>query len=626
MKIPTHRLFIPKAPQLALLDSIVERALGFDVVFIDLFAGAGGVTSGIEEAEMNGRKTACVIACINHDPVAIASHHANWSESLHLTEDVRTADLTEIIWMVTELRKRKPDIVINLWASLECTNFSRAKGGLSRNADSRTLAEHLDRYVEAINPDSIWIENVREFLQWGPLEAKVKKTNNGFEYCPLEIKKEEGMSVLNPVWVPIKEKMGEDYDRWVASIDSFGYRHEHKLLNAADYGAHTSRIRLFIQFAKPFMPILWPEPTHVKTATGKSMSLFGQNLKKWNPVKEKLDFSDEGNCIFDRAKPYCDKTLERVYAGLKKFVANGDDTAFLSQYYSGNPNSKNISIQDPCGTITTIDHHALVSAKFIKPRHEITDQDRFIVSYHHSDTVQSIESPMATLTTKDKKAVTAVHFLNTMYGSGQQNRSIEAPLGTITTVNKVQLVNCVPSKTHFMNIQHGKSKNRSVEEPSNTTANPKLQLVSVQPWILDTNFSNTGSSVEEPMPTITASRKWHYCVNRPAPTLIARMDKTPPYLVTVDEGRIAIKITPKDTPIAIKIKLFMAYYGIVVIKMRMLKVKELKCIQGFSDNYVLLGSQAQQKKHIGNSVPPKMVKALIVAGFSWVFAGRKIAV
>ena len=56
-----------------------------------------------------------------------------------------------------------------LWASLECTNFSKAKGGQPRDADSRTLAEHLFRYIEAINPDYIQIENVEEFMSWGPM-------------------------------------------------------------------------------------------------------------------------------------------------------------------------------------------------------------------------------------------------------------------------------------------------------------------------------------------------------------------------------------------------------------------------------------------------------------------------
>lgn len=39
----------------------------------------------------------------------------------------------------------------------------------------------------------------------------------------------------------------------------------------------------------------------------------------------------------------------------------------------------------------------------------------------------------------------------------------------------------------------------------------------------------------------------------------------------------------------------MALYGIVDIKMRMLRIPELKRIMGFPENYVLIGTQADQK-------------------------------
>lgn len=42
--------------------------------FIDLFCGAGGVTTGLHQASFNGEQIAQVIACVNHDPNAIASH------------------------------------------------------------------------------------------------------------------------------------------------------------------------------------------------------------------------------------------------------------------------------------------------------------------------------------------------------------------------------------------------------------------------------------------------------------------------------------------------------------------------------------------------------------------------
>jgi len=111
--------------------------------FVDLFCGAGGVTSGIENAMHSGKKIAEVIACVNHDPLAIESHYSNHPNAVHYTEDIRTLNIEPLIELVNEHRYD----YICLWASLECTNFSKAKGGLPRDADSRTLANDLLRYI-----------------------------------------------------------------------------------------------------------------------------------------------------------------------------------------------------------------------------------------------------------------------------------------------------------------------------------------------------------------------------------------------------------------------------------------------------------------------------------------------
>lgn len=136
---------------------------------------------------------------------------------------------------------------------------------------------------------------------------------------------------------------------------------------------------------------------------------------------------------------------------------------------------------------------------------------------------------------------------------------------------------------------------------------------------MNTAFSNVGSSIEEPSQTITANRKWHYLMNpqfnsaggsvdSPCFTLIARMDKMPPYLVATESGQVAIEIYNNDSPMTVKIKEFMALYGIVDIKMRMLRIPELKRIMGFPEDYVLVGTQADQKKFIGNAVEVTQAK------------------
>ena len=127
------------------------------LLYIDLFCGAGGTSTGVEKARLENEQCAKVIACVNHDKNAIASHAANHPDALHFTEDIRTLNLSPLVSHLQKCRAEYPEALIVLWASLECTNFSKAKGGQPRDADSRTLAEHLFRYIEAINPDYIQV-------------------------------------------------------------------------------------------------------------------------------------------------------------------------------------------------------------------------------------------------------------------------------------------------------------------------------------------------------------------------------------------------------------------------------------------------------------------------------------
>ncbi len=114
-------------------------------------------------------------------------------------------------------------------------------------------------------------------------------------------------------------------------------------------------------------------------------------------------------------------------------------------------------------------------------------------------------------------------------------------------------------------------------------------------------------------------------LDKPCFTLIARMDKMPPYMMSTESGQLAIRIEETDSKTMIKIKHFMAAYGIVDIKMRMLKIIELLQIQGFPKDYYLEGTQADQKKQIGNAVEVNTAKALISANFKFVKQKAKSA-
>lgn len=697
-------------------------------LFIDLFCGAGGTSSGIYKAMLGDEMIAEVVACVNHDKNAIMSHKANFPNALHMTEDIRTVALAPIIEALM-LRKEQLEalgykVLVHLWASLECTNFSRAKGGESRDADSRTLAEHLFRYIDSLKPDYIWIENVQEFMEWGPLcekelELDLKKDIH-FPHCPLKIvkdKKGKRKTIsFNPVMIPVKERLAEFYNAWIENIKACGYNHEYRILNSADFGERTSRKRYFGQFVSNELPLKWPKPTHSKNP---ERTLFGQPLPKWKAVKECLDFDNEGQSIFTRKKDLSKKTLQRIYAGLIKYIAGGKEsfltkmysshnntkvnagadidkpsptittyvgmnlvqpefmlkynsvnketgnhippsvndpcptiacqarlgivqTKFLSKYYSGDPDNKNQSINDPAGTIRTKDTFSLIQAFITKyyseggqlsniedPAGTITTKDRmsliqptYLVNYHHSSDVNSVDEPNPTVTTKDKFAlVQPKYWLDKQYSGSENHQSIEQPGGTILGNDKHYLM----SSEHFIDKQYSEGgRNQSIEAPAGSlTTVPKMSLVKC--WIMNTNFDNVGSSIEEPNPTITANRKQHYLINPawggnpgdidlPCCTIVARQDKAPLYFVMVESiGPVAIGIYEEDCEDMIKIKEFMALYGIVDIKMRMLLILELLKIQGFDEDYTLIGTKTEQKKYIGNSVTPLIVKHLIEA-------------
>lgn len=523
------------------------------LLVIDLFSGAGGVSTGFQNA-----KDCKVVAAVNHDEMAIASHEANHPEVFHFVEDIRHIQMETLQKIVIEAKAKHPDALFLLWASLECTNFSKAKGGLPRDADSRSLADYMPWYVESLKPDYVGIENVIEFMSWGPLDENGK---------------------------PLSKKEGCDYMRWVNDMKALnaGYDYDWRELNSADYGAYTSRKRFFAYFASKGLPIVWPQATHSKAAKRNEMSLF-ENLQPWKAVREVLDLEDRGNSIFGRKKPLSEKTLERIYAGLVKFVAGGKE-AFLVKYNSMNQAGKYVApdMEDPSPVISTQGRLGIVHTEFIS-------------KYYSGNAYQRnkhLDQPCDVVTTNNRHCIIQAEFLAAYYGNGDNLTDPNNPCPTIPTKDRISLI-----QPQFIYRDFGKETNQSIESPSGTiTGSPKLNLVST--FLINPQWFNTApGSIEEP-----------------CNTLIARMDKAPMSLVQIEEGKLYIQVYESDSAMTIKIKEFMAMYAIYDIKMRMLRVDELLNIQGFPKGYILKGNQTQQKKFIGNSVVPivitRMAEALV---------------
>lgn len=314
-----------------------------------------------------------VIWCINHDSTAIRSHSENYPMCKHSTEDIRSFDLTELVKLVKTLRRREPNCKIAIWASLECTNFSNAKNG-PKVADSRTLALDMFRYLVLIKPDFFWVENVVEFQKWGPLDRFNR---------------------------PIKSKEGEDYQKWVKTLEkAFPFTAEDVLISA-DFGGVTIRKRLFLQFSVDKNMIGIPEQTHCK---------HGDGLPKWRAVKEVLELDNVGKSIFNRKRPLVPASHKRIYSGLVKFGPSSG-TNWGIKYYGQMGHQ---DMNDPSATLTTKDR--------ISPVHVCIKQD------YGNSTPSSLKEPMKTLTTNPKGDLVTAFVTNPQYGGS--NRSVHEPAAT----------------------------------------------------------------------------------------------------------------------------------------------------------------------------------------------------
>ena len=355
-------------------------------LIIDCFAGGGGASVGIEMA-----LGIPVDIAINHDPQAIRMHKVNHPDTLHLTEDIFKVDLQRCV---------KGRHVALMWASPDCTSHSKAKGGQPRKSGLRILPWAVYKHAKAILPDVIIMENVEEIQQWGPLDE------NGH---------------------PIKERLGEDYKKFISAMKGLGYIFDSRELVAADYGAPTTRKRWYAIFRRDGKDIVWPEQTH-----------FKDSEPKWKQCGEYIDWSDLGKSIFDRSKPLADATQKRIANGIRKYILESEPyivqdkraAAFIIQYHGEQKAgyARGQLLSEPIKTIDTSNRYGLVTA--------------FITKFYKSGIGQGCDEPLHTITTSPGHFGLVSAFLIKYYGTGG-GQELKMPLATITTKDRFGLVNVI---------------------------------------------------------------------------------------------------------------------------------------------------------------------------------------
>jgi site-specific DNA-cytosine methylase len=377
----------------------MEQIDMFNEIIIDAFAGRGGASKGIEKATDRP-----VNIAINHDPYAILIHKTNHPNTLHIPEDIFSVDLRKYI--------KKGQRVKLFWASPDCTSHSKDKGGKPKEKGLRILPWAVYKLCKQIRditgylPETVFMENVEEIQDWGPLDI-------------------EGY--------PIKERKGEDYNRFIRMMKALGYVFDSRELIAADYGAPTTRKRWYGIFRSDGKPIRWPEPTHGEP---NRIEVNCGLLEPWRPISECIDWTDLGSSIFTRKIPLKEKTLNRIARGMEKFIINDpepyilpDDKAasFLIQYHSETKSDyvRGQSVNEPIKTIDTSNRYGLVTA--------------FITKFYRTTTGQSVNTPIHTITTSPGHFGLVSAFLIKYYGSGT-GQKVNSPIGTIVTKDRFGLV------------------------------------------------------------------------------------------------------------------------------------------------------------------------------------------
>lgn len=577
---------------------------------VDLFAGGGGASTGIEQAI--GRH---VDMAVNHDREAISLHTANHPQTRHFCSDVFEVD---------PLTVTDGQPVGLLWASPDCKHFSKAKGGKPVSKKIRSLAWVVVKWAKAVQPRVICLENVEEFQTWGPLAADGRP-------CP--------------------QRKGKTFAAWVAQLRNLGYAVEWRELRACDYGAPTIRKRLFLVARRDGQPITWPTPTHAQPdAKGK----VHPGMQPWRTAADCIDWSIPAPSIFHRARPLADATCRRIAKGIVRYVyqaaqpfvapfpaeAQHEPTRPSTLHHPsgtslrpGQRNGEHVWDNDRRGMQGAAELPGRISAPqgstadASAPRAHIPTliQTGYGERPGQAPRVPGLDKPLGTVVSGQKHALVSA-FLAKHY-TGVVGSNMADPMGTVTTVDHHSLVtaNIVKMRgdnvgsaaaeplhtisaqgTHhalatanLVHMGHGEGKDgtkrfshgvRDVAQPLNTITASGATAGLVQAFLVKYYGTDQDPAMRDPLHTITTKDRFG--------------------LVTV-RGQA---------------------YQIADIGLRMLTPRELYRAQGFPESYAIDRGAAgepitktAQVRMCGNSVCPPLARAIVAANYAEQHAAQRRA-
>jgi DNA (cytosine-5)-methyltransferase 1 len=580
-----------------------HRLLLDDELIVDLFAGGGGLSIACEQALGRSPDIA-----INHNDDALSMHRANHPQTRHFVADV---------FEVCPRGATQGRPVGYLHLSPDCTHHSQAAGGQPRDERIRALTWIGRRWAGQVRPRVITLENVRQILKWGPLIAKRDKaTGRVLKRCGTVAAPGEHVARRDQFLVPDPAREGVTWRAFVRSLQALGYVVECRILCAADYGAGTTRERLFMVARCDGKPIVWPEPTHHKKPA--------RGQKRWVPAADCIDWSIPCPSIFERAKPLADATLRRIARGIQRFVLDSADPFIVPITHHGSDRVNDID--DPLRTITTAHRgeFALCAPTLAKFRHD-SDGARLDVPLPTITAGGNCQRPAGAA---HAMGIAAATLVQTGYGEreGQAPRSLDitGPLGTIVGTGK-HAAACA----YLMQANGGfnETPGHDLRRPASTITNSGSQQQLVSAVLVTNTTGHDARTLNHPVPTITTGGHHAAVTCTLSPEHEAGALRVAAFLTTYygngkecDPRDPMNTVTTRDRLALVTVVLKGTPYLIVDIGLRMLTPRELYRAQGFPTDYQIeVGHDGRrfpksaQVRMVGNSVSPPPAAALIAA-------------
>jgi len=561
---------------------------------VDLFAGGGGASTGIARAYREPD------VAVNHNPIALAVHRANHPQTAHYVADVFEVD---------PVHATGGQPVGILWASPDCRHHSKAKGGAPRDRKVRGLAWVVVRWAHATRPRLMFLENVEEFCDWGPVdeEGQPIKAERGRTFKSFIAALSTGLPADHPDMPEILESIGEFVPR-EALVRGLGYNVEWRERIAANANAPTIRKRLYLVARSDGKPIVWPAPTRHKVPTAKQ--------QPWRTAAECIDWSNLGRTIF-RDKPMAVNTMRRVAKGCWRHVLTSTKPFIVPMRGTSESHTSTHGVDEALSTISAGGtHHALVqpvAAPFLTECANGSSQRNF-----------SAVEPLRTQVAQVKGGHFALAAANMVtLRKGSVGAEVTDPLNVVATSTGHHAV----SAAFFEQANGGfyTGDGRAAGSPLSTICQSGANQRLVNAYLVK-YYGNEkdGISLTEPMHTLPTKDR----------------------VALVEVVQVPDTLTPEQLEGARRCAAFMhehlpehfkdpadlvmvGGYVLVDITLRMLQPPELKAAQGFDKDYIIdrglfvdpiTGAEewrdinkTDQVRLIGNSVCPDEAEALVSA-------------